>query len=498
MKRTVNVCVHDLGGSGGKAFVGRYDGARIRLEEVYRYPFGMTRVGKDFYWDIPLVIHNALQGIGWAAARVNGALDTFAATGFGNVLALLDHNDRLFAPSFACSSRRMAGVQEELFQHIQPETLYARTGVEITDNQSLMLMRAYRKNGDMDILKAASCAMQHVDALLFFLTGEKRSERTTASASGLYAPSLRNWAPELVELAGLTMDKLPPVTDPCSRLGRALPYVEDFAGVRDLQVANGPQHDTAAACFALPTTQPNPAFMIVGTFALCGIETDAPVVTDAAFRGGVGNEANPFGRNKLLCASRAMWFLERFRASQTDASGQPFSYEALVRMAEAEAPMRFLIDLENRDWFTESDDIYIQVVSYCRETGQGVIERPAQVVRCLLDSIAWFAHESYAKLERISGIAPSEIYAVNGGARNSVLMQTVANLTRKPVYAGVYDASSAGAVIGALAARGELSTLQECRELSARSTQLRRYEPEEEYDLRWAEVACANRVRLRA
>lgn len=493
MKKSFNVCAYDVGGSGGKTFIGAFDGERVSLTEAHRYPFGMMRVGEAQYWDIPYIIHNALTGLESAAFLAEGNLAAFGATGFGNVFTMLDDNGRLFGHSFAASHWRMRGVLDDLLQNISREMLYQRTGLEINENMMLMMLHAYQVHGDAYLLREAAYVMQHVDALKYFMTGKRYSERTAASVSGLYAPSLGNWDPMLAELVRLPLAKLPPVADPCTRAGQALPFVRELTGLSGLEVIHAPQHDTAAAAYAVPTSEKSFAFLILGTFAVCGVETDKAVINEDSLREHLGNEANPFEKNKLLRAARAMWFLEQCLLSARR-HGQAMTYEEAIHLAAQEMPMRFFIDLDNRSYFNETDDMPASIAAYCRETGQGEVQRLSQALRCVFDSIAWFAHRSYEKLWRVSKQSVHGIYAVNGGARNSLLLQMVADLTGLPVYAGVFHASIMGVVLSALVAMGELSSLSECRQVSVNSTTLRVYAPKVVHDLRWAERYERNRL----
>lgn len=483
--KTLNVCTHDLGGGSGKMFMGAYDGNCISLEEVHRYPFGMTRVGEDFYWQFAGVMHNVLEGLGKAAHLSDGKLRSFAASGFGNSLVLLDKNGRMFTPSYCDYHKRMRGVSDDLFQRFGKLDLHMRTGTDVRDYQSIMLLNAYALNNEGWVLEQASTVMQHVDALKYFLTGEKYSERTAASISGLYDPHTGDWDEELTDLVRLSRDKLPAIVDPCTRMAQVLPWVKELVGLKSLLVCNAAQHDTASASLAIPSTRDNPAFLSIGTFALSGIEMDQIITNETTLRYAIGNEANPYGKNRFLCSCRAMWYLEKCKAYM-ERKGKEYAYQELVNLAEQEQPMRFFIDLENFDYFTAADTIPHRIVRYCQESGQGKIERFSQVVRCIFDSLALTVSQSFQRLSEVSAMPVECIYAIGGGARNGLLCQTLANITGKTVSAGPYEASTMGLVAAQLAALGELRGLKQIRTVIANSVSPLIYEPSLCYDMKWA------------
>lgn len=474
MNTSLNVCAHDLGGSSGKMFIGSFDGKRIALTQVYHYPFGPICTGQDFYWNIPDVVNHVLNGLRRAGAKCPD-LKAFASTGFGNVFVLLDRHGRFFTPSFASYSARMKNVEKDLFSRFSKKSLHMRTGTEINQNQMLMMLNAYRLNGDQWLLENAEHVVLHVDALKYFLCGELASERTAAGITGLYSASQHNWDKTLAELVCLSVNQLPAIVEPCTVSGVLSNACSELTDCNPrLQIINAPQHDTAAACFALPTTEEMPAFMILGTFALCGIETNTPIINKYTFTASIGNEANPFGKNKLLCSARAMWFLDRCLQALPEAC----SYAHAVDLAACEPALRFIIDLNDRERFVESAPMPEQIVLYLQETGQGHVERFSQILRCIFDSIACFAFESFRQLEIASGTNIMRIFAINGGAQNKLIMQTVANITGKPVFAGNFNASSMGVVLSELSVLGELKSLTEIREVAGNSTSLLPYYPE--------------------
>ena len=54
----------DLGAESGRGVLGRFDGRRLELEEVHRFPNGPVRMLDTLYWDLPRLfeeLKNALR-----------------------------------------------------------------------------------------------------------------------------------------------------------------------------------------------------------------------------------------------------------------------------------------------------------------------------------------------------------------------------------------------------------------------------------------------------
>ena len=106
MTHTRNYLAFDLGTSGGRAIIGRFDGERLALEEVHRFANGPVHIpsgrGDSLHWDT-LRLFVEIQG--GAAAQGRGLLTlgrwtldvSLGIDTWGVDYGLLDRNDRLRA-----------------------------------------------------------------------------------------------------------------------------------------------------------------------------------------------------------------------------------------------------------------------------------------------------------------------------------------------------------------------------------------------------------------
>src|SRR3954447_18891959 len=53
MGQTSDYLALDLGAESGRGLLGRFDGERLTLEEVHRFPNGPVRLLETIYWDLP-------------------------------------------------------------------------------------------------------------------------------------------------------------------------------------------------------------------------------------------------------------------------------------------------------------------------------------------------------------------------------------------------------------------------------------------------------------
>jgi rhamnulokinase len=119
-----------------------------------------------------------------------------------------------------------------------------------------------------------------------------------------------------------------------------------------------------------------------------------------------------------------------------------------------------------------------RIRSLCVETGQRPPAEPAEVVRCILDSLAAAYARAVADAVRLSGQEVDVLHLVGGGARNSLLCRLTAEACGVPVLAGPVEATALGNVLVQARAYGALSgDLAQLRSVLSTSLELQRFEP---------------------
>src|ERR1044071_7447356 len=89
MPASANFLAFDLGAESGRAMLGRFDGDRLALEEVHRFPNGPVRVFDSLYWDALRLFDEMKKGLA-RAARCSGNLASAGVDTWGVDYALLD------------------------------------------------------------------------------------------------------------------------------------------------------------------------------------------------------------------------------------------------------------------------------------------------------------------------------------------------------------------------------------------------------------------------
>ena len=132
-------------------------------------------------------------------------------------------------------------------------------------------------------------------------------------------------------------------------------------------------------------------------------------------------------------------------------------------------------------------DMPARIAARAAENGP-VPQTPAQVVRCILDSLALAYRRSIELLRELSGREVRVVHVVGGGSQNALLCQLTADACGLPVVAGPTEAAALGNALVQARALGVISGgLPELRRLLTTTQPLRLHHPSGD-PLVWADA----------
>ena len=464
MKNTLNCAAVDLGASGGKVMLGSYDGAKVALQEIYRFPNGPLQAGKAIYWDVPRLFAEVKKGLALAGRAAD--LDSIGLDAWGNDFCLLEKDGRLLENPRSYRDPRTDGVMQKAFAEMSRDDIYRLTGVQFMQHNTLYQLYSMVL-ADSPLLKSAATYLMTADLFNYWLCGQKLCEFTNATTTQFFDPFKGDWCLPILEAFHIPVQIMPPIVPPAARLGVLERRLRDELGLPAVPIMAVGTHDTASAVSAVPALDDSYAFLSSGTWSLLGAEVKEPLISregmDHNFScyGGVG------GAWLVWKNIQALWLLQEcLRTWET--GGQPYSIEHILDLAEKARPFGPLIDVDDRLFLTPGD-LASRIVEYCRHTGQDVPAGPGEIVRCILESLAVKYRLTFANLQLVLGRKLSRIHIIGGGSRNSLLNRFTAGAAGVPVVAGPAEATSLGNVMAQLVAQGELGKPSEVRAVVRRS-----------------------------
>ena len=460
----------DLGAESGRVVLGRFDGGRVSLEEVHRFPNTAVGLPDGLHWDVLRFLSEIKDGL--AKSMREEEIEGIGVDSWGVDFGLLDGEGALVSNPYHHRDARTEGMMEEAFGLVPKEEIYQTTGIQFLPINTLYQLLAMRGS---PLLEAAETMLLIPDLINYWLTGQKACEYTNATTTQLLDLEAGGWARDLVEGMDLPSRILAPIVQPATELGPLLPEVAEEVGAGPPVFAVA-SHDTASAVVAVPAEGEDFAYISSGTWSLVGVELSGPVVTEEGLRANFTNEGGFGGKTRLLKNVMGLWLLQECRR-QWAREGHEYSYEELAGLAEDAPPAGPLVDPDHPA-FLAPGDMASRIRSYCEETGQGPPEGPAAVARCVFESLALKYRHAIEQAESLAGRAIGTINILGGGSQNSLLCQLTSDATRRPVLAGPVEATALGNLMVQAYARGHLTSLEEIREAVRRSVEVQEYEPQ--------------------
>ncbi|WP_341359810.1 rhamnulokinase family protein [Georgenia sp. M64] len=480
----------DLGASSGRVITGRVEGGRVVTEEVGRFPNGAvpvpTRGGTTLHWDVLALWSGILDGLRRAAA--GGDLAAVGIDSWAVDHGLLDAGGALLGNPVHYRDARTDGVPEQVFAHLPAEELYATTGVQVQQFNTIFQLAAA---AGTPALTAARRALLVPDLLGYWLTGAEVAEVTNASTTGLLDVRARDWSADVVgrlgaaygtDVAGL----LAPVVEPGTDLGPLRPEILDRIGLAPAGGSGSPgryphlvtvgSHDTASAVAAVPAEREDFAYISCGTWSLVGLELDAPVLTEASRAANLTNELGVDGTVRYLRNVMGLWVLQETLRTWRE-RGQDADLAGLLAAAADVPALRCVVDVDDPA-FLPPGDMPARIAEAARRTGQRPPESPAETVRCILDSLALAYRRAVRTAAGLAGREVGVIHLVGGGARNALLCRLTAAATGLPVVAGPTEGAALGNLLVQAQSLGDVAPgLPALRRVVAASVPTTRYEP---------------------
>lgn len=460
----------DLGAESGRAILGRFHPDILSIEEIHRFPNQPLEREGSLHWDVPRLWREIRSGLATVEDR---ELAGIGVDTWGVDYALLGETGELLENPYHYRDPRTRGVMAEAFRMFPKEEIYSLTGIQFLPFNTLYQLMATRRDAP-EILAAARRFVTLPDLFHFWLSGVAVCEYTNATTTQMLNPVTHQWAPALLELAGLSASLPAPIVQAGTVLGPLLPEIGGTARLGGTRVIAPASHDTASAVAAVSARE-GTAFLSSGTWSLLGTELDAPALTSESLRRNFTNEGGVCGTTRLLKNVMGLWILQSCRRCWAD-QGLTCDYGEMMAMAEQAVPLAHLVDPDDQS-FLNPVHMAESIDRFCASTDQQVPPTVGAYARAILESLAFKYRLVLEDLELVSGRRIEQIRVIGGGSRNRLLNQFTADATGRRVLAGPVEATAIGNIAVQMLATGVVSSLKEARDIVERSFPVEMFEP---------------------
>ena len=472
---TSSFLAFDLGATSGRAIFGTLENGRLTTKELLRFPNQMLELNGHLHWNIFGLFESLKEGL-CLCAKEKTEIKAIGIDTWGVDFAFVGKDGAIMGLPFAYRDPYTDGIPDAYFKIVPRKELYAATGIQIMNFNSLFQLFAQSKSG-LSQLAAADKVLFMPDALSYMLTGKQVTEYTIASTSQILNPATKQMEYGLLKAAGIEKDIFNPIVMPGTVIGTLTDTLAKETGLGKIPVVAVAGHDTASAVAAVPAEDECFAYLSSGTWSLMGIESAVPIINETSAELNFTNEGGIDGTTRFLKNITGMWLLEQCRAVWQK-SGKNYTYGEIVSMAEASAPFVSLVDPDHPS-FAHPTNMVSAIAEYCKNSGQPIPETDGAIARAIFESLALKYRFVLGKLSEISVNPIKTLHIIGGGSQNDILNQYTANATGIRTVAGPSEATALGNILIQAKAVGLIKSLGELRKTVRDSVSLKVFEPED-------------------
>ena len=464
----------DLGATSGRTILGTLADGKLEQEELTRFPNNLIETGGHFYWDIYALYLEMIKGLQIVGKR-GIDLSSIGIDTWGVDFVFIGDDDAILRNPMAYRDPHTFGAMEEYLSHVVPQReVYDITGIQFMNFNSLFQLYAMGK--------ANNSAMQHCkkvlfmpDALSWMLTGEAVCEYTIASTSQMLDPRTGDLSEKLIESVGMKRSQFGRMVQPGTQIGVLTEEVQKMTGLGAVPVIAVAGHDTGSAVAAVPAKDEHFAYLSSGTWSLMGIETQDAIINDRSYELNFTNEGGIEGTTRFLKNICGMWLYERCRKEWPEEVRQ-LSHPELQGSAMQVEAFRSIINPDDKA-FANPPSMIEAIQQYCRETNQAVPETPAEICRCIFDSLALRYRQVFGWLKEFADFNLTVLHVIGGGSLNKYLTQFTADACGVEVLAGPQECTAIGNMMLQAKASGDVSDIWAMRQIIANSVEMVPYHP---------------------
>lgn len=436
----------DIGASSGRHILSHIESERLVLEEIYRFDNNLTQSKDGLVWDIDSLFAEVLCGI--KKCKEMGKIPkSIAIDTWGVDYVLLDENKKEIKPCYCYRDSRTTAVVDEVESLVTSTELYAKTGIQKQNFNTIYQLYADKKNGR---LQNAKYFLMMPEYLSFKLTSVCKNEYTNATTTGLVNANAKTWDGDIISALGLPKELFAALNTPSGVVGDFSENIQNAVGF-NCAVLFAPSHDTASAVCACPMAD-NDLYISSGTWSLIGTEITQPILNDSARKLNFTNEGGMDYRFRFLKNYMGMWLFQNIRRNLN----KSMTYDEMMELAKKCGEYKY---------FDVNDSTLVAPKNMIDAIGKLIgSDDLGLILNSAYHSLAKSYSEAVTETEAVTGKRFDAIHIVGGGCQDKYLNALTRDYTGKSVTAGPIEATATGNIISQIM-RDKKISLAKARDL---------------------------------
>lgn len=419
----------DIGASSGRHILGYIDNGRLKLEEIHRFENYITNQNSALVWDIEHLVNEVKKGI--AKCKEIGKIpSTVAIDTWGVDYIFLDESKKEIKPCYCYRDSRTNAVVDEVESLVSPAQLYAKTGIQKQNFNTIYQLYADKKSGR---LQNAKYFLMMPEYLSFKLTGVCKNEYTNATTTGLVNAKTKTWDNDILSALDLPSELFGALNTLSSLVGDLSADIQKAVGF-NCAVLFAPSHDTASAVCACPMAD-NDLYISSGTWSLIGTEITQPILSDNARKLNFSNEGGIDYRFRFLKNYMGMWLFQNIRRNLN----KSMTYDEMMTLA---------MNCGEYKYFDVNDRTLVAPKNMIDAIGKLIgSDDLGLILNSAYHSLAKSYNEAVTEIETVTGKRFNAIHIVGGGCQDEYLNALTRDYTGKDVTAGPIEATATGNIV---------------------------------------------------
>ena len=419
----------DIGASSGRHILGYIDNSRLKLEEIHRFENYITNQNGTLVWDIEHLVNEVKKGIA-KCKEISKIPCTVAIDTWGVDYVLLDEDKQEIMPVVSYRDSRTNAVVDEVESLVSPARLYAKTGIQKQNFNTIYQLYADKKSGR---LQNAKYFLMMPEYLSFKLTGVCKNEYTNATTTGLVNAKTKTWDNDILSALDLPSELFGALNTPSSLVGDLSADIQKAVGF-NCAVLFAPSHDTASAVCACPMLDDD-LYISSGTWSLIGTEITQPILSDNARKLNFSNEGGIDYRFRFLKNYMGMWLFQNIRRNLN----KSMTYDEMMTLA---------MNCGEYKYFDVNDRTLVAPDNMINAIGKQICSDDlGLILNSAYHSLAKSYSEAVSEIEAVTGKRFNAIHIVGGGCQDKYLNDLTRDYTGKSVTAGLIEATATGNIV---------------------------------------------------
>jgi xylulokinase len=222
----------DIGLTNCKTVFFGLDGTILERESLpyptYKRQVGWVEQEPQDWWQ---AVMNGVRSVSERNPAVVQAVCAISVTGHMHALVCQGAGGVAVGPSLVLGDQRSLAESDEIARSAGLDSIYHLTGARM-DASMPMAKIAWLGKHQPGVLAQTGAFLACKDWLRSQLTGDRLTDPVDACGTSLYDLQRASWSPELVKLASIRMEQMPPIADPCSIAGPLLPAPAAALGLK--------------------------------------------------------------------------------------------------------------------------------------------------------------------------------------------------------------------------------------------------------------------------